>query len=293
VLITLSNTNLTAQISAFGAELVVLCDEEGQDLLWDGDPAFWAGRSPLLFPIVGRVHNDRIRVGGDEYPLKQHGFARTLPFEILEASVSFCRLRLTSDASTHAQYPFDFSLDVTYRLEGATLTLEAEILNNGQEAMPVSFGFHPAFRWPLPYGGAREDHEIRFEAPESAPIRRPQSDGLLALVPEATPVEDDRLPLHDELFRSGALVFDRLASRSVRYGVPGERSITVTFPEMPHLGIWTKPGAGFICIEPWHGYASPEDFDGMLAEKPGIIQICPQAARNFRMDISNNPIGAS
>jgi galactose mutarotase-like enzyme len=291
VLITLSNPTLTAQISALGAELVVLRDEEGRDLLWNGDPAFWTGRSPLLFPIVGRVRDDRIRVGGVEYPIKPHGFARTSPFEVIEATDTICRLRLGSDASTRAQYPFDFRLEVTYRLDEATLAVSASVLNEGPREMPASFGFHPAFRWPLPYGGAREAHEIRFEAPETAPIRRPQSDGLLALAPEATPVKGDRLPLHDGLFRNGALVFDSLASRSVRYGVPGKRSLTVSFPDMPHLGIWTKPGAGFVCIEPWQGHADPEGFEGELAEKPGIVLIPAGDARSFRMKIKSEQIG--
>jgi galactose mutarotase-like enzyme len=284
VLITLSNPTLAAQISALGAELVVLRDEEERDLLWNGDPAVWAGRSPLLFPIVGRARGERIRVSGVEYSIKQHGFARSSPFEVIEATETFCRLRLGSDASTLAQYPFDFKLEVTYRLEGEALTMEAAVFNQGSEPMPASFGFHPAFRWPLPYGGARDDHEICFEASETAPIRRPV-DGLLGLAAHPIPVKGDRLKLHDDLFRDGALVFDQLASRSVRYGAPGRRSLTVSFPGMPHLGIWTKPGAGFICIEPWQGYASPENFDGELAEKPGVVLISDGETRRFKLEV--------
>jgi galactose mutarotase-like enzyme len=286
--ITLSNPTLSAQISALGAELVVLRDEAGRDLLWNGDPAFWTGRSPILFPIVGRVRDDRIRVGGAEYPIKPHGFARTSPFEVIEATETFCRLRLGSDAATRAQYPFDFRLDVTYRLDEATLEVSASVLNEGPQEMPASFGFHPAFRWPLPYGGAREAHEIRFEASEPDPIRRP-ADGLIAPTARPSPVEGRRLQLRDDLFDEGALVFDRLRSRSVQYGTPEGRSITIAFPCMPHLGIWTKPGAGFICIEPWQGYADPEGFEGELAEKPGIVLLEPGTARSFHMVIAVSP----
>src|SRR3954464_3204201 len=98
--VTVSSPHLRAQVSEKGAELVRLQDEQGRDLLWDGDPAFWTGRSPLLFPIVGRVRNDRIRVGGIEYGLPKHGFARTSLFELREAEPSQCRFGLASDDST-------------------------------------------------------------------------------------------------------------------------------------------------------------------------------------------------
>jgi hypothetical protein len=145
-----------------------------------------------------------------------------------------------------------------------------------------------AFRWPLPYGGAREAHEIRFERPEPGPTRL-LSDGLLGPSADGTPVEGDRLRLRDALFEAGALVFDRVASRKVAYGVPGRRSIQVAFPDMPHLGIWTKPGAGFVCIEPWQGHADPVGFDGELVEKPGVVLVEPGEARQFSMEISVPP----
>ncbi len=284
-MITLSSPSLEARISTLGAELACFRDEAGRDLLWDGDPAFWTGRSPLLFPIVGRVRDDRVRIGDTEYPLKQHGFARGSQFEVIETSESFCRLRLDADASTRRHYPFDFRLDVTYRIEDGRLLVGASVVNRGTRTMPASFGFHPAFRWPLPYGGSREAHEIRFEAPETAPIRRPM-DGLIGSRPYPSPVEGDRLKLRDELFHDGAIVFDRIASRVVHYGVPGRRAVRVAFREMPHLGIWTKPGAGFVCIEPWHGHADPEGFDGELSEKPGIVLVPAGGDRAFEMEIS-------
>jgi galactose mutarotase-like enzyme len=141
--ITLSSPDLEAQVSSAGAELVRLRDEAGRDLLWDGNPAFWTGRSRLLFPVVGRLNGDRTRIDGAEYSLKQHGFARTLPFEVVEATQAMCRLRLGASDATRALYPFEFRLDVTCRLAGPTLTVTASVLNAGPRPMPVSFGFHP------------------------------------------------------------------------------------------------------------------------------------------------------
>jgi len=290
--VTLSNDHLKAQISSQGAELTQLCDEQGRDLLWDGDPAFWTGRSPLLFPIVGRLRDDRALIDGRPYSMKQHGFARSFVFEIVDAAPEFCRFRLNASDATREQFPFDFRFDMTYRLDGRSLVFAASILNPESRPVPVSFGFHPALRWPLPYGGERNAHEIRFEATETASLHT-LSDGLLGPASRPTPVEGDRLPLHDDLFQDGALVWSTLASRQVRYGVPGRRSLTVSFHGMPHLGIWTKPGAGYVCIEPWQGYADPIGFEGEFRDKPGIVMIPPGETRDFSMRIAVDPPSAS
>ncbi len=108
----------------------------------------------------------------------------------------------------------------------------------------------------------------------------------MGLLPHPSPVEGDRLKLRDALFHEGAIVFDRIASQSVWYGVPGQRGIKVAFLGLPHLGIWAKPSAGFICIEPWYGYADPEGFNSELSRKPGIVLIPPGEAHIFKMTVS-------
>lgn len=283
--VAISDSALSARISATGAELVRLQDHDGLDLLWDGDPAFWTGRSPLLFPIVGEAKGNRIRVQGATYEIGRHGFARTSTFALVSSDTARCTWRLEASEATRRHYPFEFRLDVTYAIEGGALHMTAEVTNRGGGLMPASFGFHPALRWPLPYGRPREAHEIVFERCEPAPIRRPV-DGLLSSARYPTPVRDRRLVLHDSLFEDGALVFDTLASRSLVYG----DALRVSFPRMPHLGIWTKPGAGFVCIEPWQGHASPEGFDGELADKPGMVAIMPGATESFAMSIG--PVGS-
>ena len=278
--VSISDSTLSAQISPLGAELVRLQDRDGLDLLWDGNPAVWNGRSPLLFPIVGEATANRIRVAGTQYEIGRHGFARTSTFALVSSETARCTWRLEASEATRRQYPFEFRLDVTYAIEAGALHMSAAVTNTGDGVMPASFGFHPALRWPLPYGKPRAAHEIVFQQEEAAPIRRP-IDGLLSSARYPTPVRGRRLVLHDSLFEDGAIVFDTLASRSLVYG----EALRVSFPRMPHLGIWTKPGAGYLCIEPWQGYASPEDFDGELADKPGMVAIMPGATESFAMSI--------
>jgi galactose mutarotase-like enzyme len=280
--VSIAGGGLNATISSLGAELQRLHTDDGLELLWDGNPAVWSGRSPLLFPIVGGVKDDRVRIDGKEHSMSRHGFARTATFSRVEAAASHCTWRLEPNAETRARYPFEFRLDVTYALDVSGLTIRAVIANRGDRPMPASFGFHPAFRWPLVPGVEREAHAILFEHDEPAPIRR-LAGGLIAPEPIPTPVSGVRLPLSDALFTDDALIFDQLRSRQVTYGATTGPRLSVDFPKMPHLGIWSKPGAGFVCIEPWQGFASPVDFDGELRDKPGIVLIEPGGGRNFEI----------
>jgi galactose mutarotase-like enzyme len=151
--IAIRSERLVAEISRHGAELIRLQDHDGKDLLWNGCEKWWTGRAPLLFPIVGRLPNDTATIDGEPFPMRQHGFARNKQFSIVGASASECIFRLAADDETRQQFPFDFVLEVAFVIEGAALRIGATVCNESSRAMPVSFGFHPAFRWPLPYGG--------------------------------------------------------------------------------------------------------------------------------------------
>lgn len=284
----IASGQLTAEIALRGAELVRLRDEAGRDLLWDGDPAFWTGRSPILFPIVGRLKDDRLTVDGVPHAMRQHGIARTARFSVVERDEAACRLRLAADAATREAFPYDFALDLAYRITGATLDITGTVHNAGAGPMPVSFGFHPAFRWPLPYGASPLDHAIVFAADEPGPIAV-LKDGLLSGETRPSPVRGRRLALEPHLFDADALVFLAPVSRAVTYGPAEGRKLRIGFDGMPQLGIWSKPGAPFVCIEPWHGYASPADFDGDLTQKPGMTAVAPGESRSFGMQVSLTP----
>jgi galactose mutarotase-like enzyme len=283
--IRLSSDSLSAEIDPLGAQLSVLRDATGKDLLWQGDPAFWSGRAPILFPIVGALNGGHYSWRRTRYPLPRHGLARVRPFALIRSSQGEALFRQVSDAKTLLVYPFGFELDVLFRLEGSALAIEASVRNTGTETMPASLGFHPAFRWPLPYGEAREAHAIEFEFEEGTRVRRLDQNGLLTDERYVTPVQGNRLPLHDRLFKDDVLIFDHLRSRRLTYGAASGPRIQVTFPNSSHLGVWSKPGAGFVCIEPWRGVADPVDFEGSLNDKPGIFRVAPGASQNLRMRI--------
>ena len=236
---------LTAEISPIGAELRNFSDAHGERLQWDGDPAVWAGRAPILFPIIGMLADGRYRLDGEWYAMAKHGIARYAHFTPVLHEADRATLRLEADATTRAAYPFDFRLDLTFALSDDTLTMTAEVSNRDTRAMPASFGFHPAMRWPLPFGQPRADHRIRFDRDEPAPVRRIDAHALLRPESLPTPVVGDTLVLRDDLFVDDALIFDRLQGRRVAYGAATGPSLDVRFDDFPMFALWTKPGPGF------------------------------------------------
>lgn len=282
---TISSGRLTAGISALGAELQHLTDSEGRELQWDGDPAVWHGRAPILFPVIGLLEGGCYRLDGIRYPMPKHGFARLSTFDIIDQSADAVTFRLAASDATRAIYPFAFQLDIRFSILDAALTVAAVIANEGDAPMPASFGFHPALRWPLPFGQPRDEHGIRFQYDEPAPVRRVDANGFLLPEPQSTPVAGDILMLRDDLFVGDALIFDRLESRQISYGAAAGPRVVVDFTEFPTLGVWTKPEAEFICIEPWQGFSDPVGYTGDIRDKPGIIEIAPGTSNLLSMHI--------
>lgn len=289
-LVSIASPDLTARINPLGAELWSLTDPAGREYMTDADPAFWTGHAPVLFPIVGALAGGTYRLGDDEYALSRHGFARQSPFTLVEHGGHLARFRLVDDAQTRAVYPFAFTLELTFRLHGARLEIEAAVRNPGDVPLPFSLGFHPAFAWPLPGGGDKLAHAIVFDHEEREPLRRLDADGLLdGSAP--SPVQGKRLPLTPELFAEDALIWDDLASRAVTYRGENGAALRVEFPDTPYLGVWQKPGAAFVCIEPWQGLADPVGFAGDFRDKPGVLLLPAGEVRSFRVDVSVTAAG--
>jgi galactose mutarotase-like enzyme len=281
---TISAGGVTAGIKADGAELCSLKSAGGLELLWQAGPA-WPRRAPWLFPIVGRLKDDRLRHQGKAYPMTQHGFARDLRFEWLERTAQSCKLQLSDSEATRVRYPFAFRLTIAYRIDFGSLAASVEIANPGEEVLPASFGAHPAFNWPLTAGQAKKSCRLVFPDAEPAPIRRLHG-GLMMEQTEPSPVQGAVLALSEDLFADDAVILDVIKSRSVRYEGEHGTSIEIAWNGFRELGIWSKPGgAPFLCIEPWRGYASPLHFDGEFTDKPGLMRIAPGAAETLTLRV--------
>lgn len=268
-----------AEIVPLGAELV-RWQVEGRDLLWTGDPAWWAERSPLCFPVVGWTRDGVSRVEGRTYPLALHGFARQRDFTLVETAPAQVAFRLEDDARTRALYPFAFRLTVTYALGEDGLRMTAQVENPGPVPMPYAFGFHPGFRWPFA-AASQHGHRIVFEEAESPEVPVIAPGGLIGHARRTVPLQGRALPLDPALFAGDALCFLNARSRGLRFEDGEGRAIAMQVENLPHLALWMRPGAPYLCLEPWSGYGDPEDFEGDLFEKPGMTVLQPgQSARH-------------
>jgi len=278
----LESEALRVEIARRGAQIWRI-QHHGRDRLWNGDATWWDYRAPILFPVVGKSPDGQVEIDGRRYPMQSHGFARERDFTVAPSGTGL-RMEQRASRETHAQYPFDYRLTITFELAGSSLIQETWVDNDGAAAMPFCFGYHPAFLWPL--DGAREDHLIKFEREEPDAIRRGDADtGLLRAAREASPVIDRTLRLADGLFTDGALQFDRIQSRELWYGAPGRPGLTVRFPDSPQLGIWTKPGAPYLCIEPWRGMAAEAGASSRLDRRPGAATLAPGGSARHRLEL--------
>ena len=275
-----------AAIAATGAELQSL-RLKGRDLLWGGGP-LWPRRAPLLFPIVGRLRDDALRLGRETRALPKHGFARDLAFSWIERTPTTCTLELRDDEATRTAYPFPFVLRVAYTLSADALRTDLSLHNPGGGPLPASLGLHPAFRWPLAPGLPKAAHRLVFEADEPGSLRRLTPEGLLDPSPRPTPIQGRVLPLDEALFEEDALLFLESESRSLRFEADGGPALRLSWEGFPHLGVWTKPdrGPAFLCIEPWEGYADPADWAGEFDKKPGSFILAPGATRRWSLTLS-------
>ena len=251
----LKNSELTVEISSRGGE-PVSAKRGACEYIWQGDPASWKGQAPLLFPTCGRLLNGKYSLGGKEYELGNHGFLRTSELSCVRSCDSELVLCLQSSPETLACYPFDFSLELTYRLQGACLSISAQVENRSADTMPFTFGGHPGFNVPLDGNGGFEDWYLEFAA-ECDPDRiEIAPNGLQTGIRTAYPLAERRLiPLCREDYAVDGIFLADMARRITLKSATSCRSVTLNYPQMPYLGIWQPGGcdAPFICIEPWCG----------------------------------------
>ena len=269
----------SASIALFGAELCAW-RSGGVDLLWEIDPRFWDRTAPVLFPIVGATRDGCVRVEGASYALSLHGFAWEKEFAVGERREDFARLQLEADEETRALYPFEFRFGVEFRLTPGALENVLIVENKGAKPLPYACGLHPAFRWPL--AGSKAQHRLVFDAPENPDLPVIVPGGLIGAERKRVPLADRLLPLAPELFAKDAMVFLNTNSRRVAFDNGEGARIVCDFPDFPHIGFWTRPGAPYLCLEPWTGHADPEAFRGELAEKPSMRLLAPGESARHR-----------
>ena len=289
-MITLRNSLWGARISETGAELKSLAFlPTGREHIWNGDPAWWNGSAPVLFPVIGGLKGGQYAYEGKTYELPSHGFARGSEFSVSRAGEDSAELALASSSKTRESYPFDFSLKVSFQLERSGIAVRYDVANTGSGRMYFSIGSHPAFVLPFA-GGALENYYVLFEREEELE-RWFFKDGVIVAGKTEEVLENSRvLSLTRSCFDQGIMIFKHPRSREFTIANSlNAHAVRVITDGVPYLGIWSKPGgAPFLCIEPWHGIPDMSDTSGNLVDKEGILSLEPHGvfSTGYRLEIS-------
>ena len=258
----IENEFLTCEIDDMGAQLHSLkFKENGTEYIWQGNPEIWYGQAPVLFPIIGQLIGDKYRYNGVEYTMPKHGLARKLPFNVNECGGAKAVFSLESDENTLKSYPFEFELLVSFELCGKALKNTMTVINKTDGEMYFSIGAHPGFNCEV-------GDVIEFEKPETLSTERIDKENLI--IPEKFPlIENSReIEITKDIFAPDALILSEIKSEKLR--ILGQNKIEFTFGKCPFLGIWAKPGAPYVCIEPWYGVNDGREVKNDISEKRGI-----------------------
>lgn len=274
----LKNEKLTVTVSDLGAGLSSIKDADGTEYVWQGDPEFWAGRAPHLFPYVGRFTDGKYTLHGETYEMGTHGFARFEPFEAEEQTETRIVFTLTDNEKLRKQYPYAFRFSIIYDLEDSTLKQTYRVENTGTEKMYFAVGGHPGFRVPLEDGLTFEDYELAFENPAAVWQVGMSDTCFVNGKDEAFELREGKvLPLTHQLFDRDAIVLKHMDRKVTLESKKGKKHVTVSYPDMPYLGIWHTPkkAAGFVCIEPWTAIPSRDGVVEELTQKSDLLNLEP------------------
>ena len=272
----LENEFLKVSVADAGAELSSVIDKEsGLERLHDGNPDIWNRHAPILFPFVGKVVGGKYRIGEKEYEMKtQHGFARDMEFEFVEADEKRIVHRLLPNDNTGAIYPYEFELLVTHEIDEENprlLNVKWEVKNNSDDTMYYFIGGHPAFTTVEADPKAKEEYYLEFVGCDSI-----EYFGVSEKTGFATPQETKTVALENGFLKFNedvyvTLIFDDFKFDKVRICRPDKTPyVTMECSQFTSYGIWAKENGNFICLEPWAGRTDDHEFGGTIDEKIGV-----------------------
>jgi len=271
-MIELHNDYINVGIKKKGAELSSLYNRNlALEYIWQADATFWPWHAPNLFPIVGGLVNNEISIEGSLYQLPRHGFVRQSNFTVIESSGQHAILSLRYGSETLHYYPYHFEYQVLYHLNEASLTCTYKVINLDKRTLWFSLGAHPAFNIPFFSYERYDDYFLEFNKDETLHRHHLSPAGYFTGEQSELFLENKKLKISAELFQQDALVFKNIHSKEIAIRSKNHpHALKINYQEFKSLGIWAKPNAPFICIEPWLGYADNEQNDGSIHQKEGI-----------------------
>ncbi len=286
---TIENSFLSVKIQHKGAEICSLKSKmTNQEFMWNADPDIWGSHAPVLFPIIGMLKNGTYKYQDKTYSIPKHGFIRNNEkLVVAEKSDNSITLKYKYNEDSLAMYPFKFVFSITFKVVENSLLVTHKIDNIDEKEMLFSIGGHPGFKCPLNDNEAYTDYYIEFEEEENENTWTLAKSGLLS--GESIPLLNKTkiLPLNEDLFNDDALIFKNLkSSKASLKNKNNNTKLTVSFDDFDYLGIWAKPKAPFVCIEPWLGITDADNTKGELELKEGIIKLNSNSSYTASFNIS-------
>ncbi len=274
------NEFFTLAVKEMGAELNSLKSKKtGIEYIWCGDESIWYGQSPILFPIIGRLLDDKYTLNEKEYTMAKHGIVRKKPFKLVESTNDSLTFMQTDDAESIESYPYQFELKVTFKLTENGLKVTHKVTNNSDDTMYYSFGAHPGFNCEIgDYLEFSDDSKLLTERIDHESI----------LIDEKFPVEMDgnKIELTKTLFDDDALILSDFNSKNVKIKSNNHNRVISFDFDSPFLGIWAKPNAPYVCIEPWWGINDDYHKKSDFSQKRGIMSLQSKDSKEFSWEVS-------
>lgn len=278
-MVTLTNKDLKVNVSSHGAELQnIICG--GKEYLWQGDSKYWGRRSPVLFPIVGRLYDGVSKYRGGEIRLSQHGFARDMEFEIVQQSECSVTYRLDSCERTLEVFPMEFRLEISYKLEDRGIVVGWRVENIGKDELAFQIGAHPAFYFADFDPNGSDRGYLSFDSAETLEYIIPVGKGCTG--PEKYVLERDQkgmMPIGAGSFKVGTYVFEDSQIKKITLCDTERRPYVSVEFDTPIVALWSPseehPDVPFICIEPWYGRCDMYGYQGEFTDREHIWKLSP------------------
>lgn len=278
----LQNEWLSLGVLPEGAELCSIKSlENNREYVWQADPAIWGSHAPNLFPIIGALKDDSYILDNVNYNLPKHGFVRNNKnLKLINSSDSELIFSLYYSEETLKMYPFKFEFQIKYTLKEKEICISHKVFNHGENDLYFSLGGHPAFNLPISDNTNLEDYFLEFDEPMDLETQILTKDGLIGNETKTVLKGKNKIQLHESIFDNDALIFKNILSKKVKLSSKEEGPILeVAFSDFNNLGIWAKPAAPYVCIEPWLGIADYDTTDQNFKTKDGILKL--EASKQF------------
>lgn len=284
-MLVLKSDQLNVEFQTLGGALSSIKDKDDVEYLWQGDPTYWSGQAPVLFPICGSVRNDTVLYDNEDGSQKEgkiprHGLVRKKEFTLVEQTDNSVTFAIEDDEEMYANYPYHFRLEITYTVTGKTIRTQYKIYNKESEkSMPYFIGGHPGFNCPLLDDEVYEDYYLEFEKPETCTVPKPFPEtGMLDLKDRNSWLNNQKeIDLNYDFFSYDAVTLDELESRTVALrSRKHDKGLKLHFKEFPNLIVWSTLNKGpFIALEPWSGLSTSIEEGDRLEDKKDVKFIKP------------------